>query len=79
MIFKLRLGGQVGASSTNQHADVQSGGWRDGGREGMPGPREEKTEKVLTSSPTKYTVTVENEDQASQSLRKSTLNIHWKD
>ena len=45
----------------------------------MPGPWEEKIEKVLTSNPTKYTVTVENEEQASQSLRKSTLNIHWKD
>ena len=79
MIFRLRLGGQVGAFAMNQCADVQSGGRQDGGKDGMPGPQEEKIKKVLTFRPIKYTVTVENEDQASQSLRKSTLNIHWKD
>ena len=45
MIFRLRLGGQVGAFAMNQCADVQSWGRQDGGREGMPGPQEEKIKK----------------------------------
>ena len=49
MIFRLRLGGQVGAFAMNQCVDVQSGGRQDGGREGMPGPREEKIKKLIPS------------------------------
>ena len=32
MIFRLRLGGQVGAFAMNQCVDVQSGGRQDGGQ-----------------------------------------------
>ena len=51
MSFKPRLGGRVGAFSMDQCADVGKGRRRDGGREDIPGPREEKIKNCQSPIP----------------------------